>query len=200
MALELEHMIGFRGDAKSPLHIHPNGSDLVYAQGGCIIIADLQDPHKQRFLRGHDAMVTCLEVSASGKYVISGQTGENADVVVWDFETKAEKYRFQEHDHGVEVVTLSLDERFLLTVGNAQDGKLVVWDMLTGCIVVGKKPSKVTHSCACWGGRKKDAKRRETTEYQLATGGPGHMTFWTLNPMEGTMVAEECSLGNHVCV
>ena len=199
MALELEHMIGFSGASMSPLHVHPNGSDVVYAQGGCVVVADLRDPHKQAFLRGHDAAVTCLALSTSGRYIVSGQSGDNADVIVWDFETKAIIYRFQEHDHGVAVVSLSSDERFVLTVGNTADGKLVVWDMLTGNIVVNKKSSsKTQHTCACWGGRKKDAKGRETTEYQLATGGPSNLTYWTLSPMEGTMVAEECSLGNQV--
>jgi len=199
MALELEHMIGFSGASKSPLHVHPNGSDVIYSQGGSIVIADLRDPHKQKFLRGHDDNVTCLALSTSGRYIVSGQMGENADVIVWDFDTKTVKYRFQEHDHGVAAVELSADERFILTVGNPADSKLVVWDMLTGHIVVNKKMSaKQQHVCACWGGRKKDSKRRETTDYQLATGGPGHLTYWTLNAMEGTMVGEECSLGIQV--
>jgi len=198
MALELEHMIGFNGSAKSPLHVHPNGNDVVYAQGGCIVIADLRDPHKQSFLRGHDDTVTCLALSATGKHVVSGQKGENCDVVVWDFEARAEVYRFQEHDHGVAAVELSADERFLMTVGNEKDRKVVVWDLHTGCIVVCKTNLKSAQLCACWGGRKKDAKRRETTQYQLATGGPGHLTYWTLDPMAGTMVADDCSLGNQV--
>ena len=198
MALELEHMIGFNGSASSPLHVHPNGSDVVYAQGGCIVIADLRDPHKQDFLRGHDDTVTCLALSASGRTIVSGQKGDNCDVVVWDFETRQEIYRFQEHDAGVAQVELSADERFLLSVGNEKDKKLVVWDLQTGCIVVSKTNLKVAQLCACWGGRKKDAKRRETTQYQLATGGASHLTFWTMDPMAGTMTGEECTLGNQV--
>eukprot|EP00966_Prymnesium_polylepis_P150362 3473112-Prymnesium_polylepis.2 len=199
MALELEHMIGFNGNANSPLHVHPNGNDILYAQGGCIVIADMRDPHKQSFLRGHDDTVTCLTLSPSGKWVVSGQNGDNSDVIVWDFETKAEVYRFQEHDNGVMAVELSDDERFLLTVGNEKDKKLVVWDMLTGCIVVCKSNLKTLQHCACWGGRKKDAKGRETTQYQIATGGPGHVTYWSLDPMRGTMSGEDCSLGNQAC-
>ena len=110
MALELEHMIGFSGASRAPLHVHPNGSDVIYTQGGSVIIADLRDPHKQCFLRGHDNAVTCLALSSSGKYIVSGQVGDNADVIVWDFATQAVKYRFQEHDHGVETVALSADE------------------------------------------------------------------------------------------
>lgn len=195
-ALELEHAIGFNGLAKSPLHLHPAGNEVLYAQGGCVVIADLRDPHKQAFLRGHDDSISCLALSAPGRLVVSGQAGENADVVVWDFESKREVYRLQEHDHGITVVEISEDERFLLTIG--ADAKLVVWDLLTGCIVSSKQGLKQKHVCACWGGRKRDVKRRLTTEYQIATGGPAHLTYWTFDPMGGTLVAEECTFGNQV--
>ena len=32
--LELEHSIGFSGGAKGALHVHPDGQNVVYAQGG----------------------------------------------------------------------------------------------------------------------------------------------------------------------
>jgi len=63
---------------------------------------------------------------------------------------------------------------------------------------MGKSNLKMLQHCACWGGRKKDAKGRETTQYQIATGGPGHVTYWSLDPMRGTMSGEDCSLGNQV--
>ena len=66
-AIELEHAIGFNGHAKSPLHCHPDGNEVVYAQGGCVVIADLRDAHKQHFLRGHDDQVSCLSMSSSGR-------------------------------------------------------------------------------------------------------------------------------------
>eukprot|EP00325_Prymnesiales_sp_UTEX-LB-985_P010048 CAMPEP_0174709378 /NCGR_PEP_ID=MMETSP1094-20130205/11355_1 /TAXON_ID=156173 /ORGANISM="Chrysochromulina brevifilum, Strain UTEX LB 985" /LENGTH=653 /DNA_ID=CAMNT_0015908051 /DNA_START=37 /DNA_END=1998 /DNA_ORIENTATION=- len=193
--MELEHSIGFSGEVKSALHLHPNGSTIVYALGGGVIIASLDDPHEQTFLRGHDDSITCLTLSKSGKYIVSGQRGDNSDVIVWDVESRREMYRFQEHDLGVLLVQMSDDERFLLTVG--ADKKMVVWDMLSGMIVV--KQSGVKHtSCACWGGRRRDKKGRLTTDFQLVTGGDGNLTYWTLNPHEGSLVAEECSLGNQV--
>ena len=108
-ALELEHAIGFNGTANSPLHVHPNGTDVAYASGGCVVLADLRDPHKQSFLRGHDDTVSCLAMSRSGRLVVSGQMGDNADVIVWEFESQRELYRLQEHDHGVAFVGLTED-------------------------------------------------------------------------------------------
>jgi hypothetical protein len=35
--------------------------------------------------------------------VASGQHGENADAIVWDYESKRLLYRMSEHDHGIQV-------------------------------------------------------------------------------------------------
>ena len=115
--MELEHAIGFSGSSKSSLHTHPDGEHVVYAQGGCVIVASLRDAHAQTFLRGHDDMVTCLALSSTGRLLVSGQKGDNADVVVWDFASRSEVYRLQEHDSGVDFVGLTQDERFLLSLG-----------------------------------------------------------------------------------
>jgi hypothetical protein len=77
------------------------------------------------------------------------------------------------------------------------DKKLVAWDMQTGMIVARQTGIKDT-ACACWGGRRLDTKRRPTTDYQLATGGVANLTYWTLNPMEGSFTREDCTLGNQV--
>ena len=58
--MELEHAIGFSGYAKSGLHTHPDGEHVIYAQGGCVVIASLRDAHTQSFLRGHDDRCQCV--------------------------------------------------------------------------------------------------------------------------------------------
>lgn len=202
--MELEHAIGFNGKTDTcGLHVHPDDS-IVYAVGGCVVISGLKDAHEQSFLRGHDDTITCLDVSASGALIASGQTGDNADVVVWAYAPgggTVEKYRLQEHDLGACAVHFTSDERFLLTAG--KDKKMVVWDMHTGCIVARTPPTgpdqlKQAPTCACWGGRHRDIKGRETTSYQLATGGEGSLTMWVLDPHAGTLKPEECQLGNQV--
>lgn len=125
-SMELEHSIGYSGRLPRSLYYHPNGvsrlrrcvgaeccgagfqKDAVYVSGGCIVICDLSDPHNQIFLRGHDAPITCLDMSSSvrmpiilrchlatlqGRYLCSGQSGVNADVIVWDFNSKTLLYR-----------------------------------------------------------------------------------------------------------
>ena len=74
--LELEHIIGYSGRSIKTISFINNSPNLfVYCIGGSIVIEDINDRHKQSFLRGHDMSVTALAVSSSGKLLISGQQG-----------------------------------------------------------------------------------------------------------------------------
>ncbi len=61
--IDLEHAIGFSGSIPSSVLFHPNGEDYIYISGGCVVIANVTDPHNQQFLRGHDDNVTCIALS-----------------------------------------------------------------------------------------------------------------------------------------
>jgi WD40 repeat protein len=80
----------------------------------------------QVFLRGHDDDITCLALSPSGRFVASGQKGENSDAIVFDFESKQLLYRMSEHDFGVACLAFSDDELLLCTVGSVDDNKILV--------------------------------------------------------------------------
>jgi WD40 repeat protein len=102
VTMELEHAIGYLA-IDNGLFYHPNARDIVYSAGGTVIVCDLNDPHAQSILIGHDANVTCLALSRGGRLIASGQHGENADAIVWNFEARKELYRLSEHDHGIQV-------------------------------------------------------------------------------------------------
>ena len=109
VSMELEHAIGFSGNLRKCLFFHPNGRDIsefrfqdfllpqleqwmiaVYAAGGCVVVADLSDPHNQVwyptcrpilfwticfgavqvFLRGHDNNISCLTLSSNGRWYL----------------------------------------------------------------------------------------------------------------------------------
>ena len=60
---------------------------------------------------------------ARNRYIASGQGGENADVIVWDFEEKRLLYRMQSHDSGIAAIAFSHDDKLLLSVGVASDNR-----------------------------------------------------------------------------
>ncbi|RHY60695.1 hypothetical protein DYB34_004661 [Aphanomyces astaci] len=192
--MELEHAIGFSG-ISAGLHYHPNGQDYVYPAGGCIVIASLSDPHNQVFLRGHDANITCLSMSPTGRYLASGQAGSNADILVWDYPSRQLLFRLSEHDFGINAVAFSHDEKLLVSVGSERDARIFVWDMASGNIVTTQQKLQATVLAVCWGGFHRDVKRRDTTSYLFATGGTRMLQFWVLNPASGELVASKVEFG-----
>lgn len=192
--IELEHAIGFAGSVPGALLYHPNGKDFIYVAGGCVVICDFTDPHNQVFLRGHDGNISCLAMSASGRYLASGQYGENADVVVWDYENKKLLYRLCEHDFGIQDIAFSDDERLLATVGDVRDKKMFVWDLATGYINASVNQTPLPTERVAFGGMVKNIKRRETTNYQLVTCGDKKIFLWALNPISGELSAAPVSM------
>ena len=76
----------------------------------CVVINNFSDPHNQCFLRGHKQLISCMDMSETGTLVASGEQGTESDVIVWDYETKELKYRFEEHLNGIDAVRFSKDE------------------------------------------------------------------------------------------
>jgi WD40 repeat protein len=188
--MELEHAIGF-GGVSAGLHYLPDGENYIYAAGGCIVMCNFDDPHKQFFLRGHDQNVTCMSISKSGRYLASGQYGENADVIVWDLQSKQLLYRLSHHDTGIACVAFSDDELLLASVGDPKDDKkMFIWDLRTGNIVSVANVGVAT-TAVCWGGMVRNVKRRDTDLYQLATGGDKAIFLWSLDPYQGELQHEK---------
>lgn len=104
LPLELEHMLGYTGARLGTLLTHPRLPEVyVKCMGSAVVVCDLNDPHQQEFLRGHDMEITALEMSASGNMLASGQLGTThhkgygAPVIVWDFNTKRPMFTLQGH-------------------------------------------------------------------------------------------------------
>lgn len=139
-------------------------------------------------MRQHDDAVTAIAVSLSGRYIASGQKGENADVFIWDYETRKIIHRFEEHDFRIEDIAFSEDEILVVTIGNEQDGKLIIWDMSNGCIVASHGKLALGTSFACFAGFVKDIKRRNTSHYMLCTAGVDGIVLWDLDPFSGDLL------------
>ena len=199
VALDLDKAVGFSGAASQPLHATQDY--ILYASGALVVKETLPD-HAQTLLQGHDQAVNCLALSPSANYFASGHSGTNSDVIVWDANENKQIFRLQEHDYGVAHVAFEAEERFLFTIGVVTDAKFVVWDLQTGCIVANisyvakldtTRPKPI--DCACWGGRRKDIKRRDTATFQLATGGEGALKLWTFDPATGMLTFDICTTG-----
>lgn len=201
-AIELEHTIGFSA-VPNAIHYHPSGTDYLYPSGGSILATSFQDAHSQLFLRGHDAHITCLAMSHSGRLLASGERGKRADVLIWDYASKRMLFRLSEHDAGIAAIAFSDDERLLCTIGSPEDGRLYIWDVYTGNICATHQKLTAIVTSVAFGGMARDVKRRDTACYQFATAGHRMLLLWVLNPMNGELTSskiEQSVVRDYTCV
>ena len=195
MSLQYEHLLGSNSalangsvqfirprDHSVPLHASRN-RDIVIAAGGSVVMTSLQNKAEQRISSGHNDFITCLAVSRTLALFATGQVGETADVVLWDYRSGKELARFEEHDHGVAALAFSHDDRYLISCGNHRDARLFVYDTSNQTVITWH--SLETHPTTCFisGGYIKDIKRRNTDVLQFVSGGPQSISFWKFDPM-----------------
>jgi cilia- and flagella-associated protein 52 len=183
-SLDFEHFIGINA-IPGGAAFHPNGNDYITAAGGNVIVGNLTDPHKQDFLRAHNDRVSCLALSASGSLLASGQTGDDSNVYVWDFERKSVLYKIEDHDGVVQDLAFSHDERVLATLGGPEDKKLIMWDISTGNIIASSYKVPTGTLCVTFGGFVRDIKRRDSDHYLVCTAGKDGFLMWDLDPYTG---------------
>eukprot|EP00760_Papus_ankaliazontas_P018567 PhM_4_TR17542/c0_g1_i1/m.87033 len=132
--LVLEHAVGMNNKNNRGVIFHPTDggrSTLIHGSGKLVLMYNLADPHAQRVLQGHDAEVTCLDVSSDGELLVSGQDANltnSSSVIVWDYNTLSPKYIADSHKGGVSDCQISHDKKFIATLG-AKDGTLHVMDV-----------------------------------------------------------------------
>lgn len=202
--IDLEHTIGFSANVPNAIHYHPSGQEYLYPSGGSILLTSFQDAHSQLFLRGHDAHITCLAMSTSGRLLASGERGKRADVLIWDHASKRLLFRLSEHDAGIAALAFSDDERLLCSIGSPEDGpRLYIWDVHTGNICATHQKLAAIVTCAAFGGMARDVKRRDTSCYQFATAGQRMLLLWVLNPMNGELTQskiDQSVVRDYTCV
>ena len=199
MSLQYEHLLGSNSglasglvqfitprDHSVPLHSSSN-RDIVIAAGGSAVMTSLRTKTEQRISSGHNDFITCLAVSRTRAMFATGQVGETADVVLWDYRSGKELARFEEHDHGVASLAFSHDDRYLISCGNARDARLFVYDTTNQTVVTWHTLESHPTACFINGGYIKDIKRRNTDVFQFASGGPQSLSFWKFDPVNNDM-------------
>lgn len=187
--LPLESVIGFEGKVNGGLVLHPNGKTMIYPLGATIVIKELGDAFSQSFLQGHSDEVSCLTLSADGRYLASGQItymGFTADIIVWDLETRQMVHRMSLHKVKVQALTFSHDGKYLASLGGQDDNSLVIWDTETGNAICGSPTSNEEVTCV---------KFFNQTNTKLATGGHNNLDVWDFDRANRKIRPTTCRLG-----
>ncbi|KAG5500438.1 hypothetical protein JKF63_03531 [Porcisia hertigi] len=188
--LELETALGYSGNLPNSLVAHPDQQHLLYALGACIVIRDLNDTRSSEFFYGHNDKISCLTVSASGRYVASGQVthpGFQADVCIFDFEERRLIHRMLLHKVKVQALAFSPDEQYLASIGGPDDNTVVLWDVQVGRPLCGA-PAHHTES--------KTVAFFNNDSEKLITAGVGSLRVWTVDLENHKMNPVDINMGN----
>ncbi|RKP20142.1 WD40 repeat-like protein [Rozella allomycis CSF55] len=189
--LNLISVNGFTGSIHHGLQKHPNGIHIIYPLGSNIVIKN-EKSGEQEFLSGHTHPITCLAVSKCGKYIASGQSthmGFQADILLWNMDTKKMVKKFSLHKGRVEALSFSPTSKYLASLGGEDDNSVIVWDIEKGAAICGTVASKdssgVTKCLAYSNG----------SDLHFVTGGNNTLRVWEINPVQRKCIPYDCQMG-----
>lgn len=189
--LPLQGVIGFNGHVAGGLLLHPDDEHLISPLGSTVVLKHLLK-NNQHFLQknGHDAPVSCVALSSSGRYLASGQEtvmAFPAYVVVWDLETCEPLFKLNLHKGKVQSLAFSPDETYLATLGGRDDNKLIVWDLKTGDAICGATAANDTALFVKYLNNRND---------QLVTGGNYNLRLWDFDRTNRKLRPNDFNMGN----
>lgn len=189
--LELISIIGFDGNPRNGLKVHPDGIHIVYPLGNKLAIKNWQTK-KEKFLEGHTNVISAVAISNNGLYVASGQInhmGFKASVILWDFQNQSILLKYESHKVRVEAVVFSCCDTYLISLGGPDDSNIIVWDINAKEALCGSYASDRTSG---------DALTLSPMNLRgpcFMTGGECTLKVWTLNTVDRNLHSMNVSLG-----
>jgi WD40 repeat protein len=186
--LELSAVIGFKGNVVNGLILHPDNEHLLFPLGTTIVVRHIIS-RTQEFLRGHDNNISVITVSESGKYIASGQEthqGFQADVIIWDFDTRELLHRLKLHKVLIKTLSFSFNEMYLASCGGQDDNNLVIWDIESGNALCGNPTGTNVVNCIKFYNNADD-KIVSIHDYQV--------NIWTADLQQKKITTLRCNLG-----
>jgi len=176
----MDHSIGYNGKYPDTIKFHPTMENtLIYNIGGLLVVENLQDKHKQEFLRGHDMEITAIAVSNSGNMIATGQKGTvfqrtaDAPIILWNMQTKKPMAVLRGVQDQVLKLQFSPDDKFLACIG--QNSTFIVWKVQDGQ-PIHTRVTEMPLSLLKWGELDTSVNPKHPT-YTLVTGNANQVTI-----------------------
>ncbi len=122
-SLVLKYTSKINGAQLSP----SKGKFLLACDDAKVVQVNLKGAVSAAFI-GHQARVTCLDVSHSNKFIASGS--DDKTIRIWDVKTRQARFVLEGHGWNVTSVHFSKDDRYLISSCN--NGEVKIWDLQTG--------------------------------------------------------------------
>lgn len=167
--VSLERVIGLTVSTNATLACDPNTGTIAYPAGCVVVLFNPRRNKQSHIFNTSKKTITSLAFSPDGKQLVTGESGHQPAVRVWDVAEKTQVAEFHGHKFGIVCVKFSPSLKHLVSVGSQHDMMVNVWNWKTGTKVASNKISSKVNSIAF----SKDGS-------MFVTVGNRHVKFWYL--------------------
>uniref|UniRef100_A0A7M5WY06 MABP1/WDR62 second WD40 domain-containing protein n=1 Tax=Clytia hemisphaerica TaxID=252671 RepID=A0A7M5WY06_9CNID len=167
----LKHILGLTTTNTNGLASNPTSGIIAYPAGCVIVLYNTKTNIQKHILNPDKKTITCVSFSPDGRYLVSGESGQQPSVRVWDLnENLSQVAELRGHKSGINAVEFSPNNKLLVSIGDQHDMLVNVWNW------------KLGHTVACnkSGCRVRSVSFSESGNY-LVTVGNRHVKFWYLD-------------------
>jgi len=142
------------------------------------IIFDIES-NTQTLLSGHRHTITAVAATSDKAYLVTGDTGEQSALIVWDSKTAAPLFtKFSPHSNGICAAAFSSNGQYLATLSSSISPQiLAIWNWNT----VENDPEPITLVEIPFPDQMKNIQFNPRDETQLVTNGTQSIVFWQWN-------------------
>ncbi|KAJ0180263.1 hypothetical protein K1T71_003667 [Dendrolimus kikuchii] len=111
------------------INLNNNGStNVFYAASNCGVLYNWST-HEMKILQGHRHMLTSIAADATGKWLVTADSGPENTLIIWDSNDYfPQKTVFSPHGAvRIAKVAISADAKYLLTLGYPEKAKIYWW-------------------------------------------------------------------------
>lgn len=167
--VSLERVIGLTVSTNATLACDPTTGTIAYPAGCVVVLFNPRRNKQSHIFNTSKKTITSLSFSPDGKQLVTGESGHQPAVRVWDVAEKTQVAEFHGHKFGIVCVKFSPSLKHLVSVGSQHDMMVNVWNWKTGTKVASNKISSKVNSIAF----SKDGS-------MFVTVGNRHVKFWYL--------------------
>ncbi|GLT37573.1 hypothetical protein SLA2020_118820 [Shorea laevis] len=186
--LILKEIIGLTTKNGNGLASSVSSSRCAYVAGCVVVVYNVDSSTQSHLMVTHRTPrpLTCLAMSADGRFVAAGESGHQPAVLVWDCTTLSFLCELKGHLYGVECIAFSPDGEHLVSIG----GYIYLWDWRNGMLVTKLKASS---SCSAV-----TSVSFSSNAKFIVTAGKNHLKFWTFGTSPRTKTNKRTvSMGLH---
>ncbi|XP_043074697.1 mitogen-activated protein kinase-binding protein 1-like [Puntigrus tetrazona] len=167
----LEKVLGITTAGNSGLTCDPCSGTVAYPAGCVVVLLNPAKNTQQHLINSSRKAISALAFSSDGRYLVTGESGHQAAVCVWDVSEGSLVSELMEHKYGVSCVAFSPNDKHIVSVGSQHDMSVHLWAWKKNALIaVNKVSSKVTSVSFSEDGN------------HFVTAGNRHVRFWYLEP------------------